>query len=61
MKMLAELREIAKELEERGYTVNLLYKKNLVLRVGKEAKAGLLSFFGPIEIKDLKTLVKLIK
>jgi hypothetical protein len=60
MKELGRLKKLAEELKERGYTVNVMIEGNPVLRIGKEAKPKLLSFFGPIEIKDLKTALKIL-
>lgn len=55
------LADFAKKLEARGYTIDVFNGDKLVLRVGKDAKPGLLAFFGPVQVSDLKTLVKLME
>lgn len=57
MKKLESLKGLAKELEELGYTLNIFEGENLILKMGAEAKPGLLSVIGPIEIKDLKAII----
>jgi hypothetical protein len=52
--------EISKTLEEMGHTVDVYNGEKLVLRLGRDAKPGLLKFLGPIQISDLKTLAKLM-
>ena len=61
MKELEALKGIAAELKERGYTLNILDEEKLILKMGAEAKPGLLSVFGPIEVKDLKAILKLME
>ncbi len=53
--------DLAKQLEEKGHTINVFKDDKLVLRLGKGAKPGLLSFFGPVQVLDLKTLTKLMR
>jgi len=60
VKELSELMGLANELKKRNYTVNIFNNKKLILRMGKEAKPGLLSAFGPIEIKDLRAILSLL-
>jgi len=57
---LESLKGIAKELKDKNYTVNVYHNGKIVLRIGKNASSGILSYFAPVEIKDLKTLLKLI-
>jgi hypothetical protein len=57
---LKSLKGIAKRLKEDGYTVNISYEDKVILRLGKNARSGLLSLFGPIEVKDLKTVLKIL-
>lgn len=54
------IRDFAIELKNKGYTLNVLNNGKLILRMGKNASSGILTYFAPIEIKDLKTLLKLI-
>lgn len=61
MEELKVLKEIAGDLKEKGYTMNIYYDGKMVIRIGKDASSGLLSLFGPIEVKDLKTMLKLIE
>jgi hypothetical protein len=61
MKELEALKGVATELKERGYTLNILDGEKLILKMGAEAKPGLLSVFGPIEVKDLKAILKLVE
>jgi hypothetical protein len=60
MEKLRALTGIAKDLEARGYTLNVLHEDKLIMRIGKEAKPGLLSILGPIEVRDLRAILKLI-
>ncbi len=61
MEELNALKEIAGDLKEKGYTLNLYKNGKLIIRIGKGARSGLLSLFGPIEVKDLKAILKLIE
>lgn len=61
MEKLKALKGMAVELKDNGYTLNIFDGEKLILRMGKEAKPGLLSVFGPVEIKDLVTMVKLLE
>jgi hypothetical protein len=58
MKELGALKVLAAELKERGYTLNIFDGEKLILRMGAEAKPGLLSVLGPIEVKDLAAILK---
>lgn len=60
MKALEGFRALAEGLSEKGCTLNVSYQGKPVLRVGKEAKPGLLALLGPIEVRDLVTLLKLL-
>ncbi len=55
---MKRLLDLAKELDERGYTVDVFNGPKQILRMGKGAKPGLLGFFGPFQVTDLKTLLK---
>ncbi|RLF61229.1 MAG: hypothetical protein DRN25_00830 [Thermoplasmata archaeon] len=57
---MEHIRDFAIELKNKGYTLNVLNNGKLILRMGKNASSGILTYFAPIEIKDLKTLLKLI-
>jgi hypothetical protein len=59
MEQLRVLKGWAQELERRGYTLNVTREGKPILRLGKEAKPGLLSLLGPIEVKDLKAVLSL--
>ena len=61
MKELLALKGLANELKEKGITVNLFDGENLILKMGAEANPGLLSAFGPIEVKNLKAILKLME
>jgi hypothetical protein len=61
MKELSALKGLANELKERGITLNVFDGENLILKMGQEAKPGLLSAFGPVEVKDLKAILKLME
>ncbi len=58
---MQRLMDLAKELDERGYTVDVFNGSKQILRMGKDAKPGLLGFFGPFQVIDLKTLLKLAR
>jgi hypothetical protein len=55
-----KLLEIASSLKENECTLNIFAEGKLILRMGKKASPGLLSPFGPIEINDLKAVLKLL-
>ncbi len=55
------IKSYAEMLKERGYTLNLLHEGKLLLRLGKEAQPGLLAVFGPVEVRDLKAVIKLLE
>lgn len=57
MKEVGALKGLADELKERGYTLNIFEGEKLILKMGAEAKPGLLAVIGPIEVKDLKALL----
>lgn len=61
MEELKALKGLAVELKDNGYTLNVFHGEKLILRMGKEAKPGLLSVFGPVEVKDLMGVVKLLE
>lgn len=61
MKELEALKGMATRLEEEGYTLNIFEGEQLILKIGAEAEPGLLSVFGPIEVKDLKAILKLLE
>lgn len=61
MKELGALKGLAEELKEKGITLNLFDDETLILKMGAEAKPGLLSVLGPIEVKDLKAILKLME
>ncbi|MFQ5815297.1 MAG: hypothetical protein ACE5G7_02255 [Candidatus Hydrothermarchaeaceae archaeon] len=52
--------DLARRLEGKGYTLSVFNGDKLVLRLGKDAKPGILTFLGPVQISDLKTLAKLM-
>ncbi len=60
MESLKKLKGFAEELKGKGYTVNVRHEGNVILRMGKDADPGILSLFGPIEIKDLKAVAKFL-
>lgn len=49
----------AKKLKEMGYTLNVKIDGNTIMRVGKDAKPGIMAIFGPIEITDLRKVISL--
>lgn len=61
MEELKALKGLATELKDNGYTLNIFHEGKLILRMGKEAKPGLLSVFGPVEVKDLATMLKFLE
>lgn len=60
MEKLRTLTDIAKRLEAEGYTLNVLNEDKLIMRIGKEAKPGLLSPFGPVEIRDIRAILRFL-
>ena len=48
-------------LKKRGVTLNIYTDEKLILKVGSDAKPGLLAILGPIEVKDLKSVLVLLK
>jgi hypothetical protein len=60
MERLRVLLGFAQELKARDITINVSQNGRLILRMGSEAKPGLLSFFGPIEVRDLRALLRFI-
>lgn len=61
MKELEALKGLAAKLEEEGYTLNIFDGEKLILKIGAEAKPGLLSVFGPIEVTDIRAILKLLE
>lgn len=60
MDKLRALKGFGEDLKARGYTLNVSQNGRIILRIGSEAKPGLLRFLGPIEVKDLRAVLKLI-
>lgn len=54
MERLKTVKRAAEELKAKGITVNVVYKGKAVFRIGADAKPGLLSMFGDVEVLDLK-------
>jgi hypothetical protein len=54
MEGLKKIKEVAEQLKAKGITINVIYKEKPVFRIGKNAKPGLLSVFGDVEVLDLK-------
>lgn len=61
MKELGALKGLAAELKDKGYTLNIFDGEKLILKMGAEAKPGLLSVLGPIEVKDLAAILKFLE
>jgi hypothetical protein len=61
LKELAALKDLARRLEEKGYTLNISSSGKPLLKMGKGANPGLLSVLGPIEVKDLKGILMFLK
>ena len=57
MEKIRVFTNVAKDLEKKGYTLNIHFKNKLILRLGKKARPGLLRPLGPIEIKDFRFLL----
>jgi hypothetical protein len=60
MEKLRALTGIAKELEAMGYTLNVFHEDKLIMRIGKEARPGLLRTIGPVEVRDIRSLLRFI-
>lgn len=61
MEKLNALKGLAEELENKGYTLNIFEGEKLILKLGKEAEPGLLAMLGPVEVKDLVAILKLLE
>lgn len=57
MEKLRVLLGFAQDLKTRDITIDVSHNGRLILRIGSEAKPGLLGFFGPIEVRDLRALL----
>ncbi len=57
---LRDLADVAKKLEAKEYTLDVLDEDKLILRLGRDARPGLLKFFGPIQVVDLKSILRLM-
>ncbi len=58
MEKLRVLAEIAEELKARGITINVYRNGRVILRMGNEAEPGVLGFIGPVEIRDLRAVLR---
>ena len=54
MEGLKNVKKVAQELSKRNVTVNIIYQGTAAFRIGADAKPGLLSMFGDVEVLDLK-------
>jgi hypothetical protein len=54
MERVKKVKLVAEELKAKDITVNVVYKGKAVFRIGADAKPGLLSMFGDVEVLDLK-------
>ncbi|MFV2040907.1 MAG: hypothetical protein ACC644_02850 [Candidatus Hydrothermarchaeales archaeon] len=54
MEGMKKIKKVAEDLKTRDVTVNVIYKGKAVFRIGADAKPGLLSMFGDVEVLDLK-------
>jgi hypothetical protein len=54
MERIRKVKKVAEELKAKDITVNVVYKGKAVFRIGADAKPGLLSMFGDVEVLDLK-------
>ncbi len=54
MERIKKVRVLSERLKERELTVNVIYDDGVAFRIGKEARSGLLSLFGDVEVLDLK-------
>jgi len=61
LKHLLKFKELAEGLKDRDLTVNLMIEGDTVVRMGAGADPGMLSCFGPIEVKDLKGVLKVFR
>lgn len=61
MQELGFMKDIANTLKEKGVTLNVYTDEKLIMKVGSDAKPGLLAILGPIEVKDLKSVLVLLK
>ncbi len=52
---------LAKKLEEKGYAIEVVHEGRVILRLGRGARPGLLRALGPVEVRDLRTLLSFIK
>jgi hypothetical protein len=60
MEKLNILVDLAQELKTRKITINVSQNGKVILRMGMEAEPGLLGFLGPIEVRDLKAVLRFI-
>ena len=58
---MERLLAVAKKLEEKGYAIEVVHEGRVILRLGRGAKPGLLRALGPVEVRDLRTLLSFIK
>lgn len=61
IKELLKFKRAAEGLKEKGLTVNLMIEGSTIVRMGADANPGLLSFVGPIEVKDMKGIIKVLR
>jgi len=54
MEGINKIKGLARDLKDKGLTVNVIYKDKTVFRIGQDAKPGLLGVFGDVEVVDLK-------
>ncbi len=54
MERIKQVKKVAEELKAKEITVNVVYKGKAVFRIGADAKPGLLSMVGDVEVLDLK-------
>ncbi len=60
MEKLNALVDLAEELKARNITINVSQNGRIILRMGNEADPGILSFFGPVEVRDLRAVLKFV-
>ncbi|NOZ58530.1 MAG: hypothetical protein GXO66_02985 [Euryarchaeota archaeon] len=58
---MERLLSLAKKLEEKGYAIEVVHEGRVILKLGRGAKPGLLRALGPVEVRDLRTLLSFIK
>lgn len=58
MEKLNVLVDLAEELKARGITINVSQNGKIILRMGNEADPGVLGFFGPVEVRDLRAVLR---